>query len=364
MIDAIDREVLQLLARRMGIVAEVAAWKRQHAARIRDLARERDLLGDRRARAERLGLSPETVESIFRLVLLASREHQAALRAEVPADVEARTVGIVGGHGGMGALFGRLFADLGHPVLVSDLGTELSNVEVARAADVVVVAVPIGATVDVIREVGPHVRADALLCDVTSLKVAPMEAMLASTRASVLGLHPMFGPRVHSLQGQRVVVCDGRGDEWARWMRRMLHARGLSLTEATPEAHDRAMAAVQVLTHFKTQVTALALARLGVPLRDTLDFTSPAYLMDLYVEGRHFAQSPELYGPIEMENPRTREVTAVFAQAASEVASILAARDQARFRAMFEEVRAYFGPFTDVALEQSSFLIDRLVERS
>ena len=364
MIDSLDHEILQLLARRMGIVAEIASWKRAHATRIRDLSRERALLDDRRRHAEALGLLPNVVESIYRLVLLASREHQSALRTEVPLDLEPRTVAVIGGHGGMGALMARLFSDLGHIVLIADLGTELSNGKAAAAADVVVVSVPIEKTVETIREVGPHIRPEGLLMDVTSLKAAPMAAMLESTRASVVGTHPMFGPRVHTLQGQRFVLCEGRGAEWARWLRRMLHARGLVVTESTPEAHDHAMAAVQVLTHYKTQVTALALARLGVPLDETLRFTSPAYLMDLYVEGRHFAQSPELYAAIEMGNPRTPEVTATFAAAAREVAAMLAADDTAGFRKMFEEVRAYFGPFTETALEQSSFLIDRLVERS
>lgn len=362
MVDSIDRELLQLLARRLTVVGEIADWKRQHGARIRDPAREAELLQERRALAETLGLQPQTVESIFRLVLLASREHQAALRTEVTQGLEPRTVGLIGGKGGMGSLLARLFGELGNTVLIADRGTELSNVDVAQAADVVVISVPIAQTEAVIREVGPHVRPAALLCDVTSLKAAPMTAMLAHSRGAVLGLHPMFGPSVHSLQGQRVVVCEGRGD--SAWVRRTLLARGLSLTDATPEAHDRVMAVVQVLTHFKTQVTALTLARLGVPLETSLQFTSPAYLMDLYVEGRHFAQDPELYGPLEMQNPLQAQVTQTFEAAAREVAQLLATGDQDGFRAMFEEVRAFFGPFTQTALEQSGFLIDRLVERS
>jgi len=71
----------------------------------------------------------------------------------------------------------------------------------------------------------------------------------------------------------------------------------------------------------------------------------------------------ELYGPIEMRNPATAHVTSAFGAAAAEVAGILAAADRDRFRALFEEVREFFGPFTHEALEQSSFLIDRLVER-
>jgi chorismate mutase / prephenate dehydrogenase len=218
--------------------------------------------------------------------------------------------------------------------------------------------------VDVIREEGPHVRPDALLMDVTSLKSVPLQAMLESTRASVAGTHPMFGPGVHSLQGQRVVLCSGRGADWEEWLRQQLAARGLVVTDASPDKHDHAMAVVQVLTHYHTQVVGLALARMGMPVQESLEFTSPVYRMELLITGRHFAQSPDLYGPIEMMNPRCAEVTRVFQEAAQEVASALLARDQTRFAAVFAEVREYFQGFTQVALEQSSFLIDRLVERS
>jgi chorismate mutase/prephenate dehydrogenase len=188
--------------------------------------------------------------------------------------------------------------------------------------------------------------------------------MLASTRASVVGTHPMFGPSVHTLQGQRVVLCRGRGDDWADWVAEALTARGLVVTETTPDVHDRAMSAVQVLTHFQTQVLGLTLARLGMPLEGSLRFTSPAYLLELYVAARHFAQAPELYGPIEMRNPRLGEVTAAFGAATRELTEILAAGDQGRFDAVFREVREFFGPFTIEALEQSAHLIDRMVERA
>jgi prephenate dehydrogenase len=135
------------------------------------------------------------------------------------------------------------------------------------------------------------------------------------------------------------------------------------VTEATPEQHDRVMAVVQVLTHFQTQVLGLALVRIGVPLGETLRFTSPAYLLELYVSARHFAQSPDLYGAIEARNPETPAVTTAFNAAARELADIVVAGDRARFHAMFDEVRAFFGSFTDEAMEQSSYLIDRIVER-
>lgn len=363
MVDVLDRDLLQIVARRMALVGEIAAYKRQHGLRIRDQQREREILDDRSRRAESMGLPRGAVESVFRVLMRASRDHQATLRAELPYETESRTVAVIGGRGGMGALVARLFGDLGHRVLVVDVATELSARDASAVADVVVVSVPIDVTEQVIREIGPRLREDALLMDVTSVKEAPIAAMLESTRASVVGTHPMFGPNVHSLQGQRVVVCRARGEAWADWVVQMLEARGLTVQETSPAHHDRMMAVVQVLTHFQTQVLGLTLARLGTPLDETLRFTSPAYLMELYVTARHFDQSPDLYGPIEMRNPATGHVTNAFAAAAAEVATILESGDRERFREMFDEVRTFFGPFTHEALEQSSFLIDRLVER-
>ncbi|MBC7170867.1 MAG: hypothetical protein H5U40_00480, partial [Polyangiaceae bacterium] len=58
------------------------------------------------------------------------------------------------------------------------------------------------------------------------------------------------------------------------------------------------------------------------------------------------------------------KITRAFEAAARDVSAILEASDQAAFDGVFDAVRAYFGDFTEEALEQSGFLIDRLVELS
>lgn len=69
LIDSVDHEVLKLRARRDGLVGEFAAYKRAHGVAIRDRRREREIIADRRRRAGSLGLSPEVVESMLRLIL-------------------------------------------------------------------------------------------------------------------------------------------------------------------------------------------------------------------------------------------------------------------------------------------------------
>lgn len=187
--------------------------------------------------------------------------------------------------------------------------------------------------------------------------------MLACSKAGVVSAHPLFGPTVHTFQGQRVVLCRGRGDDWFDWLRRMFQAAGLVTKEATPQEHDWAMSVVEVLVHFSTEVMGRTLAKLGVDIEETLAFTSPVYLMELFMAARHFAQSPGLYASIQMNNRATPAVTEAFVSSAKEWRAVVTSGDEKAFRALFEEVRVFFGSFTDRALSQSSYLIDRLVER-
>ena len=364
-LDRLDQEILERLAERQRLVLEVAEDKRRRGVAIRDVEREREVLASRRAAADALGFPGNIAESIWRLIMLASREQQSAQQPKPAAESDRKTIAIIGGAGQMGELLARFFGDFGHEILVVDKETELTAEEAAPRADVVIVSVPIRETERVVREVGPLLRPDALLMDITSLKAAPMRAMMDSTEASVIGTHPMFGPGVRAFEGQRVVICVGRDREenpWLDWVTRHFRARGLFLNLTTPDHHDRVMSIVQVLLHYQTQVLGLTLANTGMPLEESLAFTSPAYLLEAYVAARHFAQDSAIYGPIEMEKPARREIVDAFRAAAAEIGEILEAGDQARFDAVFEKVRAYFGEFTAEALEQSGFLIDRLIE--
>ena len=104
--------------------------------------------------------------------------------------------------------------------------------------------------------------------------------------------------------------------------------------------------------------------KLGVSIDETLAFTSPIYHLELLMTARHFAQSPDLYGAIEMSNPNTPQVVDAFRAAAEEFESLLLANDQDAFSETFQEVTNFFGPFADTALRESTYLIDRMVERS
>jgi len=185
-------------------------------------------------------------------------------------------VGIIGGTGGIGRWFARFFSEEGYPVLVSGRREGPDLPDLAGKCPVVIVSVPIGVTCEVIRKVGPLMKADSLLMDLTSLKEEPVRAMMEASVSEVLGLHPLFGPGEPSMAGQNIVLCPGRGDRWLSWARELFKKKGACLVEATPERHDEIMAFVQAGNHLHTILLGLVLQEAGLEPAILERFSTPA----------------------------------------------------------------------------------------
>jgi chorismate mutase-like protein len=77
-IDEIDHAIVELLARRRRVVADLFAKKRALGLPLFDAERESVLLEERRAFAERAGVPSRLVEGVFRKVLEDSHHFDAA----------------------------------------------------------------------------------------------------------------------------------------------------------------------------------------------------------------------------------------------------------------------------------------------
>jgi prephenate dehydrogenase len=204
-------------------------------------------------------------------------------------------IGIIGGTGGIGRWFAAFFTGEGYPVHVVGRKKGMSIPELAESCRVVIVAVPIAATLEVIRLVGPQMQKGALLMDLTSLKEEPVREMLKATAADVVGCHPLFGPDCPSLAGQNIVLCPGRGDCWLNWIEGLFTKGGARVTMTTPEEHDRMMAFIQGLTHLDTILMGLALRNSGVEASALDAFSTPVFRTKRAIVEKVFGASPELY---------------------------------------------------------------------
>lgn len=218
--------------------------------------------------------------------------------------MEHLDIGIIGGTGGIGRWFVPFFAGAGYPVHVTGRKSGLPLPELADRCRVIIVAVPIAATAEVIRRIGPLLPEDALLMDFTSLKEEPVREMLRATRAEVVGCHPLFGPDCPSLEGQNVILCPGRGERWLGWIEGLLRTGGACVTRTTPEEHDRMMALTQGLTHLDTILMGLALRDSGIDAAALSPFTTPIFRTKQAIVEKVFQFNPGLYAEILTGNSR------------------------------------------------------------
>ncbi len=275
---------------------------------------------------------------------------------------EKSIIGIVGGNGKMGTWFRRFFEDEGYTVLISDKDTELSNAELVKKSDVVLFSVPIDVTSEVIESVLPESREAQLWMDTTSIKALSVPVMRRS-KAEVLGMHPMFGPSISSLKGQTLILCEDRIEKWSGWFGGIVQKHEGRIKKTTAKEHDKMMATIQGLTHFSLISLGYAFKELGLDIEESLEYTSPIYRMRLDMVGRILAQDPRLYADIAILNPETQEVMRSYINSIMKLYMLIKDEDTGRFMEFFRESADHLGGFRQKAMEESTYLIRRLVEK-
>lgn len=361
-LDEVDGRLLDLLAERGRLVAEVLQTKQREGLPIFVPAREQEKVEAFRAAATTRGLDPDWAEDFLRMIMGASRASQSV--GEQPrATSEPRTVLLVGGRGRMGSLYGQFFTASGHAVRVLEAGDWDRARELAAGCHAAIVTVPIRVTEEVITRLAPLLDADTLLCDFTSHKSDPVMAMLQAHPGPVTGLHPMHGPDVQNLSKQLMVVCPGRHPEAAAWLLDQFRLWGLRLRETTPPQHDETMHLVQGLRHFLALLHGSFLAQIGRDPAEMLQLSSPIYRAELMMTGRIFAQNPELYADIVFSDERRRAVLLEFLNHHQQLAELVCNDDKAAFIERFREIQEFFGDFAGQALAESGYLIHRLADR-
>ena len=358
---ACDVQIVALLAERMRLIRRVAELKAQTRLPSFDREREGAHLGDLLTTASAMDVPAEVVRDVFSTLFAASR---AAQRRYLQAKETHYSIGIIGGTTGMGAFMARLLDTAGYPVETTGKERGAPNEEVAARHDLVIVAVPIAATVQVIESIAPHVRPGACLADVTSVKRAPLAAMMAHAPAGVevVGTHPMFGPQGSDMDRQRVVLCRGRGEVGFARVKRLYESFGAEVIEASAEEHDAQMALIQVLVHEKTMVLGSVLERMKASLTRSLQFASPIYRAELSMIGRMFSQSAELYADILTVNPEGAHSSHVFGEEAARFANAVKEGDREGIVTRFREIAAYMAEFASWAKKESDAILSDIVK--
>ncbi|MER2252731.1 prephenate dehydrogenase/arogenate dehydrogenase family protein [Methylorubrum podarium] len=198
------------------------------------------------------------------------------------------------------------------------------------ACPVVILATPVARLAEAVGALAPHLRPGTLVVDVGSVKMGPAAILRAGLPADVaiLATHPLFGPQSakdgagdgagEDIRGLKIAVCPIRGRQALRAAAFLRRGLGLDVILTTPEAHDRAMASVQGLTHLIAKVLVAM-----EPLPTRMTTRSFDLLMQAVGMVRHDA--PDVFHAIERANPHAAGVRRRFFALAGQLDAELSA---------------------------------------
>lgn len=241
-----------------------------------------------------------------------------------------KTVGLLG----FGA-FGRLIAahigphvdllihdpNMVQPPVANDASVRFRSMAEVAACDLVILAMPVSALEGALIDIRPHLQPEAIVLDVGSVKIKPVELMsrLLPDTVHIVATHPLFGPQSgkDGIAGLKVVLCPVRGSALSPIAAFLKQVLKLDVIISTADKHDRDVAVVQGLTHLIGQV----LAHME-PFPTTMTTPSFELLKQVVDMVRH--DSVEVYRAIEQENPHAPHVRAQFFDIAQNLLTDLA----------------------------------------
>lgn len=273
---------------------------------------------------------------------------------------EKPLIGIIGGKGRMGNWFQTFFRKNGLTVIVSDINTKLSNIELAEKADIVIVSVPIQKTVKVIREIRPFLRKEALLTDFTSIKSVVLKEM-SKAKCGVLGIHPLFGPLAPNLENQIIVFCRSKNNHWVTFLKNLFQKNKGKVLEIKAEEHDRQAAFIQALLHFHNLGYAHLFSREN--FKPLPEFLTPVFKLQSLVLGRILSQDPSLYASIEMENPYFLKILESYYKQIGEFKKVIEKKDYKEFENLSKRSQLLFSDFIQIAQKRSSEVLKMMEKK-
>lgn len=219
-----------------------------------------------------------------------------------------RALTVVGASGKMGRLFVTRCRREG--LACHELDAPLDSQAMREAAkrawprsDLALLCVPAQAMAGVLTELAPLLPKGLIVADICSVKVRPLEEMMALHPGPVVGTHPLFGPKPQEGDELRVAVCPGRGAEASRQVEELLTRLGFAPFRTTAEEHDRAMAYVQGLNFVSTVAYLAAQAS-----HDEFDrFLTPSFRRRLDAAKKLILEDADLFRLIYEANPYSLE---------------------------------------------------------
>ncbi len=344
----VDRRLVELIAERQRIVAEVGKSKLTTGTGTRDYAREKDVLDAGREQAEALGVDPDVVEGLLRQLIRTSLETQERDRVIAEGKGDGRQALVIGGAGKMGRWFVDFFASQGFATSVADTSLEdgpgrfRNWTDAGVDYDVIVVATPLAVSGRILAQLAV-LNPKGLIFDIGSLKSPLIDGLheLRSAGCRVTSLHPMYGPDTRLLSGRHLIFCDVGNEEATAAAKELFAATMVEQLDMGLDDHDRLIAYVLGLSHALNIAFFTALAESGEAAPALAKMSSTTFDSQLLVSQAVAQDNPHLYFEIQNLNKFGLGPLDALCDAAGRIRETVAGGDEQAFVELMQKGRDY-----------------------
>jgi len=348
-LNEIDKALLDLVAQRQAVVAEIGRVKLDTGTGTRDFKREREVLLRARENAVAAGVSPDLGEAMLRLLIRGSLTTQEQARVAAQGRGSGRSALLIGGAGKMGRWFASFLASQGFRVIVADPSGPVDGLEhlsdwrsSALDQDIIVVATPIKLADVILADLAAR-KPRGVVFDIGSLKT-PLRQGLEALQAAgckVTSIHPMFGPDTELLSGRHVLFIDLGSQEALTEARNIFASTMAQQVTMSLDEHDRLIAYVLGLSHAVNIAFFTALAESGETAPRLSAMSSTTYDAQADIAENVSRESPDLYFEIQSLNDYGRQSLQALRDAVERIWNAVEHNDLADFTAMMQQGREY-----------------------
>ena len=350
----VDRQLLDLVSRRMELARQVGEYKRDRNLPIKDYRVEKIVLENAKKRADELGIYRNLAANIMQTLIEFSVLEQDVIKQNLKdAQTNAgRRVLVIGGAGNMGRWFASFFLSLGFDVTIADKQSsqDFRQIDITKdplsSFDMILLATPMSQSSDLLDALcNKDLGSNTIVIEICSLKTPVEKALERAELAdlNVVSIHPMFGPDIEILSGRNIVFCHRqKGQDALQEIKSIFTQTSANLIDIDFDQHDRLMSYVLGAAHLQNLIFADLIRTSGFPLNKLMSMAGTTFSKQIDVTKNVVQENQDLYFEIQSFNKETRELFGKLKSSMELFDSQIAAQNLPAFKQMMQHARQYF----------------------
>lgn len=349
-IKAIDRTLVELLAKRMEFAKKIGEIKNQLGYPVRNFQVERQVFERVSNLALSYDISADFVTGIFEQIVLEAVTIQQNLPQSMTNSAETKQILIIGGGGRMGKWLTRFFSSSGHSVRSVDPkfpATETNFTKIPTDLDefdIIAISTPLDAIGNTVEEVLLK-RPKGLVFDIASLKteiIKKLASLDLDPNLKFVSVHPMFGPTTVNLRNRNLIVCRVNSEQAVKEFNELFHETSVNLVEIPIEEHDKLMGYSLNLVHLINILMADMLAVNDFTYSELKKFASTTFNKQIQTTFEVANENPNLYWAIQHYNAYREPLFKELRQSVEKIHSSVLSENPKKFTQIMETTRKYF----------------------